>query len=125
MFSHIALGTNDQARSKKFYDAIMNVIGGRYIPNDPKGRLIYLHKDGKLIVTSPVNGEPANGGNGVTIGFKMASTEMANAWHKAGLEAGGTAIEDPPGWRKRPSGDLYLAYLRDPDGNKLCALYTE
>jgi catechol 2,3-dioxygenase-like lactoylglutathione lyase family enzyme len=49
--------------------------------------------------------------------------DQANAWHKAGVENGGTSIEDPPGIRQGAAGQMYLAYLRDPDGNKLCALY--
>ena len=57
------------------------------------------------------------------MGFAAASPALADAWHAAGLAAGGTACEDPPGVRNGPSGSLYLAYLRDPDGNKLCALH--
>ena len=57
--------------------------------------------------------------NGATIGFAMETTDQADAWHAAGLAAGGTAIEDPPGWREGSTGKMYLAYLRDPDGNKL------
>jgi hypothetical protein len=53
----------------------------------------------------------------------MASPEQADAWHAAGLAASGTACEDPPGVREGAAGKLYLAYLRDPDGNKLCALH--
>ena len=60
--------------------------------------------------------------NGGTIGFAVDSTEQADAWHKAGIEAGGTAIEDPPGWREGNGMKLYLAYLRDPDGNKICTM---
>ena len=62
-------------------------------------------------------------GNGCTIGIAMSGPDEANAWHKAGVEAGGTAIEDAPGVREGGFGKLYLAYLRDPDGNKLCALH--
>ncbi|MCP1249634.1 VOC family protein [Gluconobacter oxydans] len=76
-----------------------------------------------LVITKPLNGEPATPANGGTIGFAMSSPEQVDAWHKAGVENGGEAIENPPGIRHTPMGDLYLAYLRDPDGNKLCALY--
>ena len=61
--------------------------------------------------------------NGATLGFNASSPEQAQAWHAAGLAAGGTAIEDPPGIREGMGRKLYLAYLRDPDGNKLCALH--
>ncbi|MCI4643174.1 MAG: VOC family protein [Hyphomonadaceae bacterium] len=125
MFSHVMLGSNDIERSRSFYDALFAVLGGEPVLGDPKGRLIYLCRGGKFIVTPPIDGAAATHGNGSTIGFAMASTEEADAWHAAGVAAGGTSIEDPPGWRERPSGAMYLAYLRDPDGNKLCALHMK
>ncbi|MFT9222076.1 VOC family protein [Gluconobacter oxydans] len=123
MFSHIMLGSNDIARSKTFYDATMGVIGCEPAKPNAKGRLTYAHSGGRLVITKPLNGEPATPANGGTIGFAMSSPEQVDAWHKAGVENGGEAIENPPGIRHTPMGDLYLAYLRDPDGNKLCALY--
>lgn len=123
MFSHIMLGSNDIARSKKFYDATLGVIGCKPAEPNDKGRLTYVHAGGRLIITRPLNGEPATAANGGTIGFAMNSAEQVNAWHKAGVENGGEAIENPPGMRHTSMGDLYLAYLRDPDGNKLCAMY--
>lgn len=122
MYSHNMVGSNDIARSKKFYDATFEAIGGKAGIQDDKGRLIYMHNGGIFLVTPPINGEPATAGNGCTIGFAMESPEQADAWHAAGVANGGTAIEDPPGVRSGGMGDLYLAYLRDPDGNKLCAL---
>lgn len=122
MFSHMMVGSNDLEKSKVFYDAVFKAIGGREAITDPKGRLIYLHNGGTFLVGNPIDGQPATFANGGTIGFKMENPEQADAWHKAGLEAGGKAIEDPPGWREGGGMRLYLAYLRDPDGNKLCAL---
>ena len=61
--------------------------------------------------------------NGGTVGFGFDSTAEVDAWHAAGCAAGGKSCEDPPGYRENAFGKLYLAYLRDPDGNKLCALY--
>jgi catechol 2,3-dioxygenase-like lactoylglutathione lyase family enzyme len=122
MFSHVMVGSNDIARSKKFYDALFGAIGGKPGRQDEKGRLIYSHDGGLFLVTKPIDGKPATHANGGTIGFTTASPEQADAWHKAGMANGGTAIEDPPG--VRPSG-AYLAYLRDPDGNKLCALHRK
>lgn len=122
MFSHMMVGSNDIARSKSFYDATFAAMGGRPALQDDKGRLIYMHNGGIFIITPPINGAAATCGNGCTIGFAM-SPEEADAWHQAGVDHGGTAIEDPPGIRNSPMGDLYLAYLRDPDGNKLCALH--
>ncbi len=119
MFSHMMVGSNDIDRSKKFYDALFVALGGKAGVVDPKGRLVYVHDGAVFLVTPPIDGNPATYANGGTIGFKASSPELANAWHAAGVAAGGRAVEDPPG----PRGALYLAYLRDPDGNKLCALH--
>jgi catechol 2,3-dioxygenase-like lactoylglutathione lyase family enzyme len=123
MYSHNMVGSNDIAKSKAFYDATFQAIGGKPGIQDDKGRLIYMHNDGLFLVTPPINGEPATPANGGTIGFAMSGPEQANAWHAAGVAAGGTTCEDPPGVREGGFGKLYLAYLRDPDGNKLCALH--
>lgn len=123
MYSHMMVGSNDLARSRKFYDALFGAVGGRPAIQDDKGRLIYMHNGGVFLVTTPIDGEAATHANGGTIGFAMNTPEEADAWHKAGTQAGGTAIEDAPGVRSAAFGDLYLAYLRDPDGNKLCAMH--
>ncbi len=123
MFSHITIGSNDIARSKKFYDALLGASGGAPVEPSASGRLIYSHRGGRLMITKPLNGEPATGANGGTIGFAMESTAEVDAWHAAGVAHGGTSIEDPPGIRQGAAGPIYLAYLRDPDGNKLCALH--
>ena len=122
MFSHIMVGSNDIARSKKFYDALFTAMGGKAGEQDAKGRLRYIPNGGVFMVTKPLDGKPACGANGGTIGFTMANSAQADAWHKAGVANGGAAIEDPPGARQGGAGQMYLAYLRDPDGNKLCAL---
>jgi catechol 2,3-dioxygenase-like lactoylglutathione lyase family enzyme len=123
MFSHVMVGSNDIARSKKFYDALFGAVGGKPGVQDAKGRLIYAHNGGLLLVSQPIDGKAATHSNGGTIGFSMANSDQADAWHKAGAANGGTSIEDPPGIRQGGAGPMYLAYLRDPDGNKLCALY--
>ena len=123
MFSHVMLGSNDIERSKKFYDALFTAVGGKPGVVDPRGRLIYAHDGGRLMVSKPIDGEAATHANGGTIGFTMDGPAQAEAWHKAGVAAGGTSIEDPPGVRQGAAGQIYLAYLRDPDGNKLCALH--
>ena len=85
--------------------------------------MFYFTPAGIFSVTTPINGQPATAGNGATIGFAANSPEQVDAWHAAGLAAGGSSCEDPPGVREGSVGRLYLAYLRDPDGNKLCALH--
>ena len=123
MYSHNMVGSNDMDASKAFYDATFQAIGGQAGITDPKGRLIYMHNGGLFLVTEPINGEPATCGNGCTIGIAVSGPEQADAWHAAGVAAGGTAIEDPPGVREGAGMKLYLAYLRDPAGNKICAMH--
>jgi catechol 2,3-dioxygenase-like lactoylglutathione lyase family enzyme len=119
MYSHMMVGSNDLERSKKFYDALFEKEGRQ----DDKGRLSYGRKGSVFMVSRPIDGQPATPANGATIGFAYDSPEEVDAWHQRGLAAGGTAIEDPPGIRSNAFGSLYLAYLRDPDGNKLCGLH--
>ncbi len=123
MFSHVMLGADDIDASKAFYDATITALGGRPGMVDPKGRVIYMHNGGLFLLTKPIDGQPASCGNGSTIGFAASSAEQADAWHAAGLAHGGTAIEDPPGVREGAGMKLYLAYLRDPAGNKVCAMH--
>ncbi len=123
MFSHITIGSNDLARSKTFYDAALGALGVPAGKQDARGRLIYAHEGGRLMVTPPINGAPATGANGGTVGFAATGSEQVKAWHDAGVANGGTTAEDPPGVRQGGAGQLYLAYLRDPDGNKLCAIH--
>lgn len=123
MFSHVMVGADDMDRAKLFYDALFQAIGGKASLTDDMGRLIYLHNGAVFMVSRPLDGQPASCANGGTIGFTMASPEQTDAWHAAGIAAGGTSCEDPPGVREASFGRLYVAYLRDPSGNKLCALH--
>jgi catechol 2,3-dioxygenase-like lactoylglutathione lyase family enzyme len=122
MFSHVMIGADDVAASKSFYDAALGALGVKEGRVDPKGRASYFHNGGIFMLTQPINGEPACGANGGTLGFAAATPDEADAFHAAGLAHGGTAIEDPPGWRENGGMKLYLAYLRDPSGNKVCAM---
>jgi catechol 2,3-dioxygenase-like lactoylglutathione lyase family enzyme len=121
MFSHVMLGANDLEASKKFYDAIFGVLGVRP-PMAEGNRYFYMTDGGTFSISKPINGEPACGANGGTIGFKVDSPEQGDAWHAAGVANGGTTCEEPPGIREGGMGKMYLAYLRDPSGNKICAL---
>lgn len=122
MFSHIMIGTNDLDRAKKFYDATLGVLGVAPAAVDGH-RIFYRTPTGVFSVTKPIDGKAATHANGGTIGFAAASPELADKWHATGLANGGVAIENPPGVREGAAGKLYLAYLRDPDGNKICALH--
>lgn len=127
MFSHIMVGSNDIDRSEKFYDAVLAVLGagGAMKSSSPSGhtRIFYRHDGNTFGVCEPIDGGPASCANGATIGFKCKSAEQAKEFHDAAIAAGGSSIEDPPGLRTGELGSLYLAYVRDPDGNKLCAVY--
>ncbi|MFI2812219.1 VOC family protein [Microbulbifer sp. M83] len=123
MFSHVMVGANDLEESKKFYDAILATLGYKPGVFDEKGRCFYFSDKGIFALTRPIDGDPASHGNGSTIGFAAESPEMADAWHAQGLANGGVACEDPPGVREGSGMKLYLAYLRDPSGNKICAMH--
>jgi catechol 2,3-dioxygenase-like lactoylglutathione lyase family enzyme len=123
MFSHVMVGTKDAAASKKFYDAALGALGISAGNTDPKGRVWYRTKTGLFGVTPPIDGKAATHANGGTIGFAAESPAAVDAFHKAGVANGGTSIEDPPGVRENGPMKLYLAYLRDPSGNKICAMH--
>ena len=129
MFSHIMIGANDIEASKVFYDSVLGTLGCKpgilSVNTSGHTRYLYIHEKNIFIISEPIDGEPATVGNGSTIGFQVSSEDMGNAWHQAGLENGGTTCEDPPGIRdvkKEMGTNMYLAYLRDPSGNKICAL---
>jgi len=123
MFSHVFVGADDVAASKRFYDAALGAIGVPEGRADPRGRIFYRTKTGMFGITKPIDGGQATFANGGTIGFACDSPEKVKAFHDAGVANGGKSIEDPPGWREGAAGKLYLAYLRDPCGNKICAMH--
>jgi len=122
MFSHIMIGTNNLEKAKTFYDSVLGALG--VAPTTIDGhRMAYRTPSGTLVITKPINGAPATAANGGTIGFLCKTPEEVEAWHAAGVANGGTTCENPPGIREGAMGKMYLAYLRDPDGNKLCGLH--
>jgi catechol 2,3-dioxygenase-like lactoylglutathione lyase family enzyme len=123
MFSHVFVGAEDVAASKKFYDAALGAIGIPEGKTDPKGRVFYRTPTGLFGLTKPIDGKAPTHANGGTIGFACDSPEKVKAFHDAGVANGGKSIEDPPGWREGATSRLYLAYLRDPYGNKICAMH--
>ena len=122
MFSHIMIGTNNLDRAKAFYDAVLGTLGVPAGAVD-RHRIFWRTPTGTFSVSLPIDGQPATTGNGSTFGFACQSAAQVDAWHAAGLAQGGVRCEDPPGVREGATSQLYLAYLRDPDGNKLCGLY--
>lgn len=127
MFSHIMIGSNDIERAKTFYDAVLGVLGVgepfRNVAKTGHTRLFYRHDGGTFCVSEPINGEAASCANGGTIGFKCHSPEQVKAFHDMAVAQGGQSIEEAPGLREGSTGALYLSYVRDLDGNKLCGLY--
>ena len=118
MFTHVMVGTNDVAQAKQFYDATFVALGGN-AGIEHNGRAFYQHNGGAFGVGTPGNGEAATSANGGTIGFAAADKDQVVAWHAAGVANGGTC-DGEPGVRPNAPGNAYGAYLRDPDGNKLC-----
>ena len=127
MLNHIMVGSNDLDRSKRFYDAVLATLGaGEPIRNTAVSghrRLFYRHDGSTFCVSQPINDEPATVANGGTVAFTCGSPEQVQAFHDVAVAHGGTSIEDPPGPRTSDMGLVYLAYIRDPDGNKLCAIH--
>lgn len=123
MFTHVMVGAADLEASRRFYDAALGALGVEPGQADPKGRFWWRTARGAFAVSLPLDGQSATPANGGTIGFAAGAPAAVDAFHAAGVAAGGTSCEDPPGPRDNPFGRLYLAYLRDPVGNKICALY--
>ena len=127
MFSHVMVGTNDIERSKRFYDSVLGTFGTgeplRNLASTGHTRLFYRHDGGTFCVSEPINGEAATVANGGTIGFKCDSLRQVKEFHDTAVAHGGTSIEEPPGLREGKLGAMNLAYVRDPDGNKLCAIH--
>ena len=123
MFNHVMVGALDIDASKRFYDAALGALGVPPGVKDSAERCSFRTATGMFMIKLPINGEPATSGNGSTIGFAAENTAQIDAWHAAGIANGGTTCEDPPGVRDRGKFKVYLAYMRDPAGNKLCAAY--
>jgi len=127
MFSHVMVGSNDIERSRRFYDAVLGVLGAGEpmvnVADSGHTRLFYRHNGNTFCVSEPIDDQQATFANGGTIGFSCTSAEQAQRFHDVAVAQGGRSIENPPGLRENSVGSIYLAYVRDPDGNKLCALY--
>mgnify|MGYP000438526477 CR=1 FL=1 len=125
MFSHVMVGANDLEASRKFYDAVLGTLRIKPGVLNRDTRYFYRTPSGVFSFTLPLDNQMATPANGGTIGFAAQSIEQVDAFHAAGVANGGVSCEDPPGYREGPTGKLYLAYLRDPIGNKICALFRE
>lgn len=124
MFNHVMVGADDLATAKQFYDALLGELGYKPGVMDTPERCRFSASSGTFLIKKPINGEPASRGNGSTVGFVADSPEQAKAAHDAGIANGGVTCEDPPGVRDRGGARIYLAYLRDPTGNKICLAHA-
>ena len=126
MINHVMVGSNDIGRSKRFYDAVLGTLGAgeplRHKAKSGHTRLFYRHNGSTFCVSEPINDQAAIPANGGTIGFKCSSFEQVRRFHDTAVAHGGRSVEDPPGLREGDLGAMYLAYVLDPDGNKLCAI---
>ena len=120
MFTHMFVGSNDIEKSRKFYDAALGALGHQNVMPADAPRLVYPSAAGSFIVGAPADGQPATQYNGFTAGFAAADMAAVDAFHAAGVAAGGSD-EGAPGPRPNAPGKAYGAYLRDPDGQKVCA----
>jgi catechol 2,3-dioxygenase-like lactoylglutathione lyase family enzyme len=123
MFTHVMVGADDIEASRRFYDAVLGALGVPPGMADDKGRVFWRTSRGAFAISRPIDGEDPSHANGGTIGFAASTPEAVEAFHTAGLAAGGVSVEDPPGLRQSAFGGLHLAYLRDPVGNKICAVH--
>jgi catechol 2,3-dioxygenase-like lactoylglutathione lyase family enzyme len=127
MLNHVMLGSNDIERSQRFYDAVLGVLGAgaplRSVASSGHVRLFYRHDGSTFGLSQPINGQQATPANGGTIGFRCNSPEQVKEFHDVAIANGGQSIEEPPGLRSGSMGPMHLGYVRDPDGNKLCAIF--
>jgi catechol 2,3-dioxygenase-like lactoylglutathione lyase family enzyme len=119
--SYVTIGTNDPAKARVFYAALMAKLGAKLVGDFPDAFGYELPGGGKIWITRPFNKQAATVGNGMTVGLAIDSTAQVDAAHAAAVQAGGSN-EGAPGLRPQYGPDFYGAYVRDPDGNKL-ALY--
>ena len=127
MLNHTMIGSNDIQRTKKFYDAVLSVLGAgpamEHVNDTGQTRLFYIHDGSTFGISEPINGEPATVANCATIGFICNSPEQLQEFHDAAIANGGTTSEDPPGVREGSMGTMYLCYFLDPDGHKICGIH--
>ena len=128
MFNHLIMGANDIDKSKSFYEKVLGVLGFEGQPlehtSDSGHKRVFFMHDGSMFgISEPIDDQPATHGNGTTLGFKCTSPEQVKEFHDVAVANGGTTCEDPPGLRESSLGPMHLSYVRDPSGNKLCAIH--
>ena len=126
MLAHLLLGTNHPEASRSFYDAVLGALGtapSTHVTISGFDRFVWSHQGFRLLIATPKDGEAATYYNGFTLGLAATSPEQVDSAVAAALAHGGTQIEDPTGWREAGGPRRYQAYVRDPDGHKLCIVH--
>lgn len=121
MFSHVTLGTNDFARARPFWLAVMKALDHPVMFERKDSIAFGLPTGPKTFIGAPFDGQDAAPGNGVHIAYSVADRASVDAFHAAALANGGSD-EGAPGLRPHYHPNYYGAYVRDPDGNKLQAV---
>jgi catechol 2,3-dioxygenase-like lactoylglutathione lyase family enzyme len=125
MFSHVTLGTTDIRRSVAFYDPLLALLGLERHESDLElgfaGYAAERDTTPQFWILLPIDRAPATVGNGVTVAFEAPDRATVDQFHAAGLARGAEDV-GAPGLRPHYHADYYGAYLRDPDGNKLCCV---
>ena len=128
MIAYVTVGADDLVRAQRFYDSFLPALGYRlekvhgdlsYIPQMPAGQSVALPD---LYVKAPFDGQSASVGNGSMVAFEAHRQSQVRDLHAAALAAGGSD-DGAPGFRDAYGADFYVAYLRDPQGNKI-ALFS-
>ncbi|MFT5275149.1 MAG: catechol 2,3-dioxygenase-like lactoylglutathione lyase family enzyme [Pseudoalteromonas tetraodonis] len=127
MLNHVMIGTNDIAKTRSFYNAVLGVLGARppleHMNDTGQTRLFYIHGGSTFGVSEPINGEPVSVANGSTIGFACNSPDQVKQLHDVAVANGGVSVEGAPGPRENTMGIIHLCYFLDPDGHKICGVH--
>lgn len=125
MLLYTTVGVRDLERAIRFYDAVFTVFGHRRLPTDTDGWAWWGHEfdDGfSFCVCMPFDGKRAEPGNGVMFALRGESAAQVREFYEVAIAAGGQG-EGAPGTRALYEPSFYVAYVRDPDGNKVAAVF--
>ena len=119
IFTHVAVGTNDLAKARAFYDSVLGPLGYKRVKDLGDKGSGWGETTEEFFVLTPADGKPACAANGGTVSFEAPSRAAVAEFHRAALAAGGKdeGAVGPRGFWP----NAYAGYVRDPDGNKLAA----
>jgi catechol 2,3-dioxygenase-like lactoylglutathione lyase family enzyme len=125
MIAYATIGTNDFEKSAQFFDAVLGTLGHQRTHDYSENKMLAYAQSPQSPISvwlcQPHNKQPASPGNGSMLGFVAQTRAQVDAFHAAALAHGGSC-EGPPGLREAYGPDMYLAYIRDPQGNKFSAM---